>query len=72
MFKIESVIRLKTDWKVIKTMETKEVLLEENYREQDKCLTEALMESSVFKEFEQSFTEASGCLLYTSPSPRDA
>lgn len=48
-------------------MDTKEAYLEENYREQDKALTEALTESTVFKEFEQSFTEATGLPLALRP-----
>lgn len=49
-------------------MDTKEAYLEEeDYREQDKHLTEALTESTVFKEFEQSFTEATGMPLALRP-----
>lgn len=49
-------------------MDSKEAYLEEeNYREQDKHLTEALTESTVFKEFEQSFTEATGLPLALRP-----
>lgn len=49
------------------TMDSKDVMMEENFREQDKCLTEALLESNVFKEFEKSFTEASGMPLALRP-----
>ena len=49
-------------------MDSKETYLEEeNYREQDKHLTEALTESTVFKEFEQSFAEATGLPLALRP-----
>ena len=42
-------------------MNTKETYPEyENYTEQDKLLTEALIESPVFKEFEHSFNQATG------------
>ncbi len=49
-------------------MDNKETFLEEeSFREQDKYLTEALTESTVFKEFEQSFTEATGLPLALRP-----